>query len=564
MMLRKNSVIKNGRNLMPTDIPENEEFEFRLRAENEAKPAISRKQAGAGRGFINPPRVNSDVPESPKDWGSPGRKFMEEAEGAISDLKAGAEGASIPQTIGRAMYGIGETALSGITMGDVPPKTPMGKGISRLLGASSEAVSGVVGDIAGDVSGEMAKSAGVSPQSVEKISMAGESIGKAGTEAGISLAGFRKAPGALKESTSGPRIPLPQKEEAIKSMMDDGYKTMPGKVVTSIGGKDKIKSDIILKNQEKTNSLAKEELGISPDSPLNEDIFLSQREPHYAKYEAVKNLPDNIRITPDAEFRKNIRGLSELSRIIQDSFPEYKTPKGMEKDRNLLINTAPRLSPRAIIEIAKDLRETARHDLGRREISSGDKKTALSKITAANELEAMLERGLTKRAQARKDVDPSVIQGLRDARVEIAKSHNVQSATNLDTGAVDATKLQAMKKKGVPLSGNLDKIARARSTAPDVVRNTDGLHVEPTFRLSDLGMGAGVAGAAALTAHSPLAAAGVLAAGAARPVSRALATTDAWQNRMVKPVAKRKPTDLVKAYKPGTTAFTMGSVEDSK
>lgn len=528
-------------------------------------PAISRRQAGPGRGFVNPPLVRPDVPEPPKDFGRPGRKFIEEAEGAISDLKVGAEGVGIPRAIGRAAYGLGETALAGITAGDVPPKTSMGRGISRLLGASTEAVSGVVGDVVGDVSGEMAKSVGASPESAEKISMAGETIGKAGTEAGIGLAGFRKAPGAFKESITGGKIPLPQKDVAIKSMMDDGYKTMPGKKMTTAGGKDKIKSDLTIKNQENTNRLAKEEFGIPEDVPLNRATFSAQMAPHNAKYEIVKNLPDNIRITPDAEFRKNIRGLSELSRIIQDSFPEFKTPVGMSKDKSLLINTSPRLSPRAIVEIAKDLRETGRHDSTRVGASSSEIKTARSKITAANELENLLERGLTKRAQARGDVDPKVVQDLRDARVQIAKLHNLEEATNLDTGAVDASKLHDLKDKGAKLSGNLDKIARAHNTAPDVVKNTDGLHAEPSFRISDLGVGAVGATVAGALSHGnlPLAVGGA-AAGGIRPAARALATTDAWQNRMVKPTAKRAPIDLVKAYKPGTTAFTMGSTEEDQ
>jgi len=213
----------------------------------------------------------------------------------------------------------------------------------------------------------------------------------------------------------------------------------------------------------------------------------------------------------------------------------------------------------------KQLREDARHDLSRREISSGEKNAAHAKLEVATALEDMMDRGIRNHIRniettALDPVPPglkNMVQDLRTARREIAKSHNVQEATNLETGNVDAAKLASMRDvKKVPLTGNLKKIANARKVSPDVVRNSDGVVPSPEFSVGDIGMAA-VGG---LLSHGPVGVvSGAAAAAAARPTARASVTSRGYQNRVVKPKNSTTRTGLGADAVGGEAALSMGA-----
>ncbi len=55
--------------------------------------------------------------------------------------------------------------------------------------------------------------------------------------------------------------------------------------------------------------------------------------------------------------------------------------------------------------------------------------------------------------------DPTLVKRLRESREMIAKTYAVESATNKTTGLIDPADLAAQYNNGVPLTGNLKKIA---------------------------------------------------------------------------------------------------------
>lgn len=114
---------------------------------------------------------------------------------------------------------------------------------------------------------------------------------------------------------------------------------------------------------------------------------------------------------------------------------------------------------------------------------------------------------------------------LRDARVRIAKTYDVESALNPSTGNIDARKLAAMLKKDKPLSNELRTIADFSGRFPKASQPVEGMGSLP--QASPLDWGA----AAALSAitQNPLGMASVFA----RPAARALTLSPAVQNRLI-------------------------------
>ena len=66
--------------------------------------------------------------------------------------------------------------------------------------------------------------------------------------------------------------------------------------------------------------------------------------------------------------------------------------------------------------------------------------------------------------------NPQLVQQLKDARVQIAKIHSVENATNVGTGSVDASALGRALDRGAPLSGELKTLAQFQQAFPQYMR----------------------------------------------------------------------------------------------
>ena len=383
---------------------------------------------------------------------------------------------------------------------------------------------------------------------------AGETIGDVAPELAATAMGKPEAK----------RAALTHKEGREAHIMDQGYQLPPNatpgranSTISTVGKKDVIENHVILKNQKNTNRLAKKELGIPESQPLDEGTVIAQRAKLGKPYEEVKKLPFSAK--QDATLQKQLKAIQEPDRLIQESFPGFKVANETAQDVGVVADAA-KIKPAAAVELIKRLREDARHDLSRREISSAEKTTAMNKIKIADHLEDFVDRSVGGYLKTVKNtgVSPTLIKDLRTARREIAKSHNIQEATNLETGDVNATAIGNLRDKGVPLTGGLKTIAIARKVAPDVVKKTDGLRRANQFSYGDAGWaGAGaVAGALAHGAVSPATALGAAGAAAARPLASHIATTKAYQKNFVRPKGAVKGTDISRSLKMGAAEQT--------
>ena len=203
------------------------------------------------------------------------------------------------------------------------------------------------------------------------------------------------------------------RDATLKPAQDAGYVVPPstvnptaaGNVAESFAGKAALKQEAELKNQQVTNRLVREELKLPENAPLTVDTLENIRSQASAPYQAVAAL------SPLAE--KALQKLRDARSEATLNFRHYDmtgTPQSL------------------------------------RDARSAD--------AQATTLEKILEREATNKGQ------PQLVQAMRDARTEIAKTYDVERALNVGNGNVDARIIGRAIDRGRPLTGNLETIGR--------------------------------------------------------------------------------------------------------
>lgn len=209
--------------------------------------------------------------------------------------------------------------------------------------------------------------------------------------------------------------------ETLKQSIDAGYvvppnmvnPSMKNSIIESLSGKQATGQLASVKNQEVTEKLVRESLGIADDAPLTKTALEQIRKTEGGAYKDVANL------SPQAEI--DLEALKKARNEAQGWFNAYNrsaSPDDLAK--------------------AKNFRDTAE----------------------------VLELNLESHAKnAGKD---ELISRLRDARKQIAKTYTVERALNDATGTVNAKVLGRIYDKGMPLSDGLDTVGRFASGFPSV------------------------------------------------------------------------------------------------
>lgn len=146
--------------------------------------------------------------------------------------------------------------------------------------------------------------------------------------------------------------------------------------------------------------------------------------------------------------------------------------------------------------------------------------------TRAATLERVLEREATNAGR------PELIQRMREARAQIAKSHDVERALNVGSGEVDARVVGRELDQGRPLSGRMENVGKFAEAFRPYVQEASSV---PTPGVSKLGAyGGAVLGAQGAQAAGS---SGLFAAGlplVSGPV-RSMLLSRAYQERMANP-----------------------------
>lgn len=184
-----------------------------------------------------------------------------------------------------------------------------------------------------------------------------------------------------------------------------------GNRLESLGGKAAIKQEAAARNQQVTNALTRQALGLPDDTPISQGVL------------------DNLRKTAGKTYQE----VSALSPQAQADLEALKVARNEATGWFTAYNRSARPDDLAK---AKAARQTA------------------------DQLEAALE------GHALSFGKQDLIPALRDARKQIAKTYTVERALNKSTGDISAPVIGRMFDKGKPLSDGLDTVGRFNQAFP--------------------------------------------------------------------------------------------------
>lgn len=333
-----------------------------------------------------------------------------------------------------------------------------------MTGAGGLAVRGAGGAIGGGTAAALvdpndagmgAAIGAVAPSVVKGIGMAGKAIGeRAASQYADELAKFSRS--------------APQRE-TLKEAIDLGYVVPPNMVnpsaknaiIESFSGKQATGQLASVRNQDVTEKLVRQSLGLAEDAPLTKSALEQIRKVQGGAYSDVSKL------SPQAEI--DLEALKQARNEAQGWFNAYNrsaSPEDLAK--------------------AKNFRDTAE----------------------------VLELNLESHAKAAGKED--LIPKLRDARKQIAKTYTVERALNDASGTVNPKVIARLYEKGKPLSDGLETIGRFASAFPSVNQSAQQMGSPAAHNLRSMAsLLSGAGGTAALGPAGVAAAALPFATGAA-------------------------------------------------
>lgn len=499
---------------------ENEEFEFRRRAELEHVAGSPREPpkkydptegmsggqkflAGAGKAFVDLGRgvnqagaelgekvglvspetvrgIQSDVDES-KRLDSP---LMQRGAGRAGNIVGNVAALAPAAAIPGVNTALGAAALGGAT----GALQPVASDESRLRNTVTGAAAGVAGKALGDVA---SKGVGFIADKLGRIRPA-----TVATEAGKMMEkGYVLPPSYAKIAGAKP--------SALDEMLE------------GFGGKIKTEQKFSLANQENTNRLVRRALGLKEGEAITAERLGQLRADAGEVYETVKSYRGGF--TPDEAFQ---RGMEKISKTATTASTKArgKLLQGPKEITELVesLKSPEALHPEEAVELVKKLRLDGKANFRGQ---ADQKALGRAQLKAADEIDGLISRTLAKDKEA-----SGLFKAYKEARVLIAKSYDVEKALNKGTGNVSAQKLARIAEKS-KMSGEMADVV-------DFARKFEGISRTVEQRGSRLG-----------PEHSPLdyAAAGVMAlhhpaAGLAfmgRPLARRYMLSQSAQRRML-------------------------------
>jgi len=255
-----------------------------------------------------------------------------------------------------------------------------------------------------------------------------------------------------------------------------------------------------LANQQMTNRLARETLGLAEDAPLNLVALANLRRQAGTAYESVKRAGT---MNSDDEFLQDLARIGEKYKGAEVDFPGLgKTPISDVIDSL----KQSRFSSSGAVDAISILRDKA--DVAFRQ---GDKGLGRAFREAAKAMEDVVERNLETIASETGAIPKAAGQMLKDfrsGREMIAKTYSVEKALNESTGNVSAQVLAQELKRGKPLSGGLRTAAQVGRAFPKAVQRPEVIGSQPGISPLDI-VGSGIFGGAGAAAGGPV---GLLAA----------------------------------------------------
>lgn len=387
---------------------------------------------GRGAGQLLGVTSNEDVRES-RVLDAP---LMATTAGKVGNF-AGNVAVAAPAAFVPGVNTVAGAGLTGATLGLLQPAESAEERVKNTaLGGTLGAVGQKVGQVVGNKVG---------------AAIAGRATRAADTESAnavrdATLAEARRAGYVVPPATSNPNV--------------------TNRVIESVSGKAATQQSAMVRNQQVTNRLVREELGLPKGAPLNNATLNGLRTRAGNVYKALKAAGD---VTTDQQYLDEVVNLTRSADEIAQSFAP-SAQHGMQHGLSLaghaeiqaLQDTLmqPRFGSNAAVELVKKLRHEASANLKWNVEDPAKKALGLAQREAAGIVEDQLIRHLQATGRG------ALADQFDAARKLIAKTYSVQAALNEGSGNVVATKLSALLRKGKPLSGNLELAARFGQAFP--------------------------------------------------------------------------------------------------
>jgi hypothetical protein len=228
--------------------------------------------------------------------------------------------------------------------------------------------------------------------------------------------------------------------------------TVTNRLIEGVSGKAATQQAAALKNQQVTNRLIRQDLGLGEAVPLTKGILNALRSKAGAVYKAISGVGE---IATDGQYVDDLAAIAQSMDDVSRDFPDLNLNNNEEISKLIDGMLQDKFSAKSAIELTKQLRKSASGNLGGMNAADPAKRAlGYAQRDAAAAVEDQLIRHLEATGKG------ELGKALDESRKLIAKTYSVESALNEGTGNIVATNLSAQLKKGKPLSGNLELVAR--------------------------------------------------------------------------------------------------------
>lgn len=267
----------------------------------------------------------------------------------------------------------------------------------------------------------------------------------------------RKAPMAAAEAANVVR------DANIASAQAAGYTLTPGSITPTgknvlaerIAGKTNLEQLASVKNQNVTDKLVRESLGLPESAPLTSAHMKDIRTKEYTKgYEPVKQVGQ---VPTDPKFVNDLIDIESKYVGANASFPGAIPP---DVEKLIKTYTVDKFDSKDAINASRLLRDEASANFRK-----GENAVAKAQLDVANALENQIERHLIN--TGRPDAH-TLLENFKLSRQRMAVSHTVENAIREGSGSVDAKKLASMLQRGDYMTGELKTAAEFANVFPRV------------------------------------------------------------------------------------------------
>lgn len=319
---------------------------------------------------------------------------------------------------------------------------------------------------------------------------------------------------------------------------------LASRLAEGLGGKQQTALAAVDQNQGVTNALASRGVGMGENTPITKEGLAQVRkeaiENGYAPVRSVGEVPvDQQHLNLVREIGAGQRGAANVA--TQFASPEISglaeamMPVGVKQDA--LLNNKPKAYDATdIVDAISALRAKADDAF-----AQGKNSVGAAYRKAATGFESLIDRHLQSQGEDGADT----LAKFRAARVQIAKTHNIESALNESTGNVSAIKLAQQLRSGTPLSGDLRSAAQFGQAFPGAAKESAGVAPE----VSPLDLWGSIAAAPSSGGVS-------LTIPAARVALRKYALSQKGQQALLQPPGKTLSPSALDAAFGNPTAFT--------